>query len=520
MTHIFKIIVCLIFISISTNVPAKNFESLFMPGDISQAHAKFEQDCNQCHGTFKKERQDQLCLDCHDHKEVARDIKSLSGFHGRLKKAGQANCKQCHREHGGRNTPIVFINKGAFNHKLTDFQLKGAHKQIECVSCHKKNKPYRDASTSCYSCHKKNDVHKGKLGKKCQTCHVETDWKKSGFDHDKNTKFPLKGKHKKVECQLCHHANRFKKTPKQCVSCHNLNDPHAGEYGKKCHTCHSPKKWKSIHFNHKRDTDFPLTGKHTKLLCTQCHTGHLYKDKLKTNCHACHRNDDVHKGRNGNKCHSCHNTKSWSTSRFDHNKKTKFPLTGAHKKVHCESCHKGSVKKKTSKKCLSCHKHNDVHKTKMGQQCQQCHNTTGWSHKVFFEHDITRFPLIGLHAVTPCEECHRNQKYKGTPLKCVKCHKASDKHKGRFGTKCETCHNPNNWNSWLFDHDKQTTFTLDGAHKDLSCYSCHSNRQDSALKTAKSCVSCHRTDDIHNGRFGRRCEQCHRTTDFSDVTMQ
>ena len=61
-----------------------------MPGDVSEAHAKFEQDCDQCHGTFKKERQDQLCLDCHDHKEVARDIKTLSGFHGRLKKAGQA----------------------------------------------------------------------------------------------------------------------------------------------------------------------------------------------------------------------------------------------------------------------------------------------------------------------------------------------------------------------------------------------------------------------------------------------
>jgi hypothetical protein len=494
-----------------------------MPGDVSQAHAKFEQKCDECHGTFEKGQQDQLCLDCHDHKAVAEDIKTLKGFHGRLKKAGKIACKQCHREHGGRKTPIVFINKGSFNHELTDFKLKGAHRQVECVSCHKKNKPYRVATKTCYSCHKKNDIHKGKLGKKCQTCHVESSWKKSGFDHDKNTKFPLKGKHKKVECQLCHHDNRFKKTPKKCVSCHNLNDPHGGDYGKKCQTCHSPKKWKAIHFDHKKDTDFPLTGKHQKVLCTQCHTGKLYrdkKDKLKTNCHSCHKNDDVHKSRNGNKCEKCHNTKSWTKSRFDHDKKTKFPLTGAHKKVQCESCHKGSIKKKTSTKCLSCHKHNDVHKTKMGKECQKCHNTTGWANKVFFEHDITRFPLIGIHAVTPCEECHRNQKYKGTPLKCVKCHKTSDKHKGRFGTKCETCHNPNDWNSWLFDHDKQTTFKLDGAHKDISCYSCHSSRQNSALKTSKNCFNCHRTDDVHNGRFGRRCEQCHSTTDFTEVKMR
>jgi len=507
-------------VAVVSSASGDALESLFSPGEISKAHAKYEHECKECHGKFEGGGiQVKLCLGCHDHKDVAADVKSGKGFHGRLKKQGKITCKQCHREHRGRKTPLVFINKGAFNHEMTDFRLKGAHATQNCASCHKQGKRYREADAKCYSCHKKKDVHKGKLGRKCEKCHVETGWKKSGFDHDKDTKFPLVGTHKKVDCQLCHAGNRYKKTPKACVSCHSLNDAHGRRYGEKCQTCHTPRKWKKVKFNHDRDTKYKLVGNHAKVKCDQCHSKNLYKQKLKKNCYSCHKNDDDHKGRNGKKCQACHNPRSWGKSKFDHDKKTDFPLRGKHRKLQCDACHKGAVEDELDTACYSCHKHSDAHKGKMSKKCGQCHNEEGWTKKVFFEHDITRFPLIGIHAVTPCEECHESTSYRDAPMKCFACHEKKDKHKGRFGDRCDICHNPNSWKTWLFDHNEQTDFKLDGAHKDLRCESCHRKKSGTA-KIAKNCHSCHFVDDIHRGGFGRRCERCHNTKDFSEVNMR
>lgn len=413
----------------------------------------------------------------------------------------------------------MILNADSFDHDKTDFVLKGQHSVTACKSCHKTGKKYREAPMACYSCHKKQDVHKGKLGKKCHTCHDAKSWRKSGFDHDRKTDFPLRGRHAKIECQLCHIGNKYKDTPAKCVGCHKVNDAHAGRYGKKCATCHRPDEWKKSIFDHDRKTKYKLTGKHRTASCDSCHTGKLYKQKLKTTCISCHRNDDEHKGRNGSKCQNCHTTSSWSKSRFDHDRKTDFPLTGKHKEVSCEACHRESLEKELATDCYSCHKFHDPHKGKMGKKCDQCHYTSGWRGKIFFEHDITRFPLIGGHAVVPCEECHLSRSFKDAPLSCVKCHKKDDEHKGRFGAECGDCHNPNSWKTWIFDHDTRTDFRLDGAHEDLRCHDCHKTRLDKDSRLAGSCAACHRDDDIHNGGFGRNCQQCHNTSDFGEIEM-
>jgi hypothetical protein len=155
----------------------------------------------------------------------------------------------------------------------------------------------------------------------------------------------------------------------------------------------------------------------------------------------------------------------------------------------------------------------------MGKQCETCHNSSGWADKVLFEHDITAFPLIGIHAVTACEECHSSAAFKDASLMCNACHKKVDKHKGRFGKKCQQCHNPNSWKVWLFDHEKQTNFTLDGSHKELHCHRCHVKDMDKNLKVSGTCSGCHKGDDIHRGQFGRRCERCHNTERFSEIEM-
>ncbi len=40
-----------------------------------------------------------------------------------------------------------------------------------------------------------------------------------------------------------------------------------------------------------------------------------------------------------------------------------------------------------------------------------------------FDHMRTSFPLTGIHAVTPCENCHIGGQMAGTPKQCEYCHR-------------------------------------------------------------------------------------------------
>ena len=53
-------------------------------------------------------------------------------------------------------------------------------------------------------------------------------------------------------------------------------------------------------------------------------------------------------------CESCHSTSAWRPANFDH-AKTRFPLTGAHTRVDCASCHAGGRYAGTPTACSSCH---------------------------------------------------------------------------------------------------------------------------------------------------------------------
>jgi hypothetical protein len=127
------------------------------------------------------------------------------------------------------------------------------------------------------------------------------------------------------------------------------------------------------------------------------------------------------------------------------------------------------------------------------------------------------FPLVGLHAVVPCEACHLTPKFTDTPGDCVDCHGRNDPHQNSLGADCGACHNPNGWLLWEFDHNAATGFVLDGAHADLACRACHEAGDNYANKPATSCDACHREDDVHAGQFGRACSRCHSTRSFDDI---
>ena len=509
-----------IFLTSSTIVYADLIETLVMPGKVVAAHKKYESECKRCHQKLGTKGDSKLCLTCH--KRVASDVHNSQGFHGRAPGVRTGECRVCHTEHIGRDGDIVKFSPDSFDHRNTDFPLVGAHQQATCDACHKPKLKYRDANQKCIQCHRKKNPHGNNLGKidkklqGCDSCHNSISWQAINFKH-KLTSYELTGKHKTLVCAACHKNDHFHNTEKTCYGCHRINDVHKGSQGIKCVSCHNTREWKIISFNHDK-TKFPLRGKHKKQVCQACHLGDPKKEKLPTTCISCHRQDDVHTTRFGTKCDKCHAENDWAENTFSHSKSTKYPLKGKHREQECQACHKGNIyTDKLKTQCYACHKLDDVHQNKQGKICSQCHNESGWNKKVIFEHDATRFPLIGLHAVTPCEECHLNAKYQDTKKECVACHEMKDIHKGTLGTQCQMCHTPNAWNIWVFDHDKQTDFKLTGKHKKLTCRRCHYKPLAEMKSNVNECISCHAGDDIHHGQFGSNCQRCHTTEKFQDL---
>ena len=484
---------------------AAQIERLLMPGEVAKAHAKWETECSKCHDRTNSSRQSALCVDCH--KEIGDDLRLTRGFHGHALKPGTA-CTACHTEHKGRTADIVRFDRESFDHAITGFKLDGHHATATCSVCHAQGKPFRSLKTTCFDCHQKQDIHSGKLGKDCAKCHNTTSFAKTDFDHDK-THFPLKGAHFRTACADCHRDPSFKNTPLECVACHAHDDVHKGGRGPKCGDCHNAVKWKQSVFDHEKVGHFALNGAHAKVGCDACHRSGDTKVKVPDKCAGCHAADDRHGGRFGDGCGGCHNEQKWKEARYDHDLKAHWPLKGKHAKVDCHSCHTGPVSgPKLPKDCAGCHKADDVHHGSMGKECAACHVETGWKDKVRFDHDMTRFPLVGLHAAVACEECHANQAYRDTARECVACHKADDVHKGNLGKECANCHNPNGWTFYQFDHGKATKFVLDGAHAKLDCKDCHVKSADE-VKLPHFCGGCHQRDDVHRGGFGPDCGRCH-----------
>ena len=498
-----------------TTAADAQIKTLIMPGDLIQGHADIEQDCDKCHQKFERGKQRVLCLDCHD--DIAQDIDAHAGFHGLSDKAREDSCKSCHTDHVGRDADIVHLNKRTFDHTLTDFALLGKHAQAGCEACHKAGVKFRDAPNACADCHADDDVHEGSLGATCGDCHSATGWKDVKFDHA-DTGYPLIGKHLETSCLDCHADQTFQNTPTTCYGCHAKDDAHDGKSGQECGNCHNPTGWEDTSFDHARDTHFPLEGHHAELACGDCHSDDPFSDQLEIACVSCHQKDDKHEGHFGGKCESCHASDTWDHIVFNHDTDTDYALHGAHSTLECEACHVEPIYEVAlGTGCNDCHEDDDPHKGTQGTACQDCHNEIDWKQEVFFDHGLTRFPLLGKHAEAKCEDCHQTQVFRDAPTACVDCHRDDDPHEGRFEDDCAACHNPVDWQQWRFDHDQQTDFPLLGAHATVACNDCHRQPLSAHAKLGQRCGDCHRADDVHDGEFGFDCGRCHSADSFSDV---
>ena len=474
-----------------------------MPGPVADYHAEFEDDCGVCHAPLDDEPQYKLCVACHE--SVGTDLVDKRGLHGKHPKVSTSECQSCHREHKGRDAKTLEFDWANFDHRATDFHLVAAHADVTCSKCHIDDAPKTAAPNECASCHGKEDPHQGQLGTQCDSCHWQSDWAATAFNHS-DTGFALHGLHARLTCSDCHKDKTFSDAAGECASCHDKDDPHNAAFGSSCEQCHGTNSWKISGFNHAQQTGFALDGQHATLSCASCHTNS--SPLQNSTCQSCHAKDDIHAGSFGSDCASCHSSISWRKTEFEHNA---FPLIGSHAELSCAACHT----QPGTKLGTTCHQcHDDPHEQQLGQTCERCHRQSDWKNNLSFNHDFTHFPLLGKHALLGCNDCHASARFHDASSSCQSCHAQDDIHEGALGSECQQCHNPADWHHTRFDHAAVADFPLSGAHQNATCESCHERPNFMRATNAAQCVQCHQQDDPHNGQFGNNCAQCHSTDSF------
>ncbi len=414
-------------------------------------------DCFSCHTNSRFAGTPTDCFSCHQTEfTVARvpDHNVAKFSH---------DCTTCH-------STIVW-RPSTFDHTKTNFQLLGAHRSADCMSCHAGGK-FAGTPTTCFACHQ-TDFNKGlnhvssQFSHECSTCHSNDAWMPAVFDHNK-TSFPLLGAHQSVQCSSCHKTAGA--IASDCYSCHQSDfnkvqtpNHQLGLFSHDCTTCHTLSVWRPSTFNHS-NTSFPLTGAHQTTDCLFCHKNGQYSG-ISSDCFSCHQNDftkvtDPNHAIGGfdHNCATCHSTSAWKPATFDHNK-TNFRLTGAHIQTDCARCHVNNRFAGTPTDCYSCHQldysatTNPNHSTaKFPVTCASCHTTSVWQ-PATFDH-TPFFPISAGSTHSPgrwtfCSDCHSNQSNPAT-FECINCHEHSQattdsQHRNRSGylyqsAACYKCH--------------------------------------------------------------------------------
>ena len=112
----------------------------------------------------------------------------------------------------------------AFNHDDTKFPLSGAHRTVQCISCHSNG--YTGTSTACADCHtidfiaalNPNHTLLG-LSKDCAVCHTtQPGWSPATFA-EHNDYYALNGAHALIanDCAQCHNGDYITRSEEHTV---------------------------------------------------------------------------------------------------------------------------------------------------------------------------------------------------------------------------------------------------------------------------------------------------------------
>ncbi|MEW5915203.1 MAG: cytochrome c3 family protein [Gemmatimonadota bacterium] len=403
-------------------------------------------------------------------------------------------CSGCHVTRG-----FGIIDKREFNHAATRYPLRGKHAAVNCEACHAKNLTIKDPPyTTCGACHSDPHAGEGKIGgnpQDCASCHRVEGFLPSTFTVAKHreTAYALEGKHMGVKCSACHspvqvttkagkavRAGRIRMAYSRCTDCHA--DAHAGQLAARtdagaCESCHAVSGFVPSIFTTTQHASLklPLEGRHAAVPCSACHgakrsglPAHAKTRSLGTasvavtldaTCTSCHV--DAHAGvfektANLAGCVSCHSATAFHPSSVDiarHDAFT-FKLEGAHRAVPCGQCHRAMTSTHASSTLLLSAR--NVPKLPFGEQrsmCAACHETP---HGKQFTARADRGDCAACHGVEEFAPASR------------------------------------------FDHNRHSTFKLEGAHAKTACGACHTQSRDVSGSTVT----------IYRG-VSTKCESCH-----------
>lgn len=270
--------------------------------------------------------------------------------------------------------------------------------------------------------------------------------------------------------------------------------------------------------------------------CGACHEAPWSRDRMDERCLECH--DDIQQAmrdtanthgrvRDVTACVSCHSEHQGAdASAFQPGRlgplheALDFALTGGHRRVACDQCHKGAKDRagyaKAPRTCIGCHREDDRHRGQYGENCASCHSTRRWG-DTNFAHQI--FPVDhGAKGRGKCGSCHENPAdYK--QYTCYTCHehsreKVAEEHRGMRGQNIEDCVQCHRGGALNFAH---RVFPLNhGGEGRIACKTCHENPDNYKQYT---CYNCHehsraRVEREHRGEVRAQnlddCVRCHR----------
>ena len=495
------------------------------------------------------------CVACHE--EIGMQVSDGVGFHGQLEAAQSSDCALCHREHAGRDFPLVhrlsfleagFAKRELYDHPGLDYGLNGAHNPLDCGECHEHADVdllaagwtrFGGLSQDCATCHE--DPHEGRMAESCESCHGQTEPFEDFPEFVHTEAFALVGAHGGLACVDCHQADTAYSiegvggvnppADRGCADCHG--NEHALEFLQKTEAL----EWRG----------FTLT----QLAAASP------RDRACAGCH------DPEAGDWGRAAERLTELQHLASS---------FPLEDPHAGLQCGECHGEPGNPwlerfpgRTEKDCQACHgdPHDGQFRTGAfaSAGCVTCHGESHFVPSVFdfSMHAQSAFPLEGNHRSVACRACHKPLEgeplaatlWSGVSTECVECH--DDAHDGKFDgwndlrrfageTGCARCHDPSGFDGIRqeeFDHGVWTPFPLQGAHKEAGCEVCHPTQAErdatgrafgrvvqafgGEWEASTPCSLCH--GDPHPSGWkgplaweGRRdCARCHTEVDWHSI---
>ena len=228
---------------------------------------------------------------------------------------------------------------------------------------------------------------------------------------------------------------------------------------------------------------------------------------------------------------------------------TGFPLSGAHAKARCESCHIQGVFKGTPRDCSYCHISGNLmgastkptNHIPTAASCDTCHKTTAWTPATMSHSSVASGTCVSCHNGTTAQG--KNSGHTSTIASCDTCHKTTAwtpaimSHSNVAAGTCNTCHNGTTATGKNSSH-VSTTSSCDTCHKTTAwtpatmshtgvaagtCNTCHNGtnatgKNSTHVSTTASCDACHKTTAWtpatmdHNSVAAGTCSSCHNGT--------